>query len=41
MSRADAFAWTADLSSELFASEEAHAGMAAFLSRSSPPWVVD
>lgn len=41
MSRADAFAWTADLSGSLFASDEAQAGMSAFLSRSSPPWVSD
>lgn len=39
MARSDAFAWTADLSGSLFASEEAHAGMTAFLSRSKPPWV--
>jgi methylglutaconyl-CoA hydratase len=38
MSRTEAFGWTADLSSELFGSEEARAGMTAFLSRSSPPW---
>lgn len=41
MSRADAFAWTADLSGSLFASDEAQAGMTAFLSRSKPPWVGD
>ncbi len=39
MSRTAAFAWTADLSSQLFASEEAREGMTAFLSRTDPPWV--
>lgn len=38
MPRADAFAWTADLSGKLFSSEEAQAGMTAFLSRTAPPW---
>jgi methylglutaconyl-CoA hydratase len=33
-----AFAWTASLSSELFAGEEAREGMAAFLARRSPAW---
>ncbi len=41
MSRADAFAWTADLSSQLFASPEAQAGMTAFLTRTKPPWAAD
>jgi methylglutaconyl-CoA hydratase len=38
MQRDDAFAWTAQLSSELFASDEAREGMSAFLERRSPPW---
>lgn len=41
MSRTEAFGWTADLSASLFSSEEARAGMTAFLTRSSPPWVTD
>jgi methylglutaconyl-CoA hydratase len=36
--RDDAFAWTAKRSGELFASEEAAAGMAAFRDRADPPW---
>ncbi|HEX7166872.1 MAG TPA: enoyl-CoA hydratase-related protein [Acidimicrobiales bacterium] len=38
LSRADAFAWTAELSATLFRSEEAAAGMAAFRDRTAPPW---
>lgn len=38
MSRTEAFAWTADLSGQLFSSPEAQAGMTAFLSRTPPPW---
>lgn len=38
METAEAFAWTSELSAKLFASEEAAAGMKAFLSRSQPPW---
>lgn len=38
MSRTEAFGWTADLSSQLFSSQEAQAGMTAFLSRTPPPW---
>lgn len=38
MSRTEAFAWTADLSGQLFSSAEAQAGMTAFLSRTPPPW---
>lgn len=41
MSRTEAFGWTADLSAQLFASDEAREGMTAFLSRTSPPWVAD
>jgi len=37
--RDEAFAWTAELSATLFASEEAAAGMAAFRDRTDPPWV--
>lgn len=37
--RADAFAWTAQLSAELFSSEEAQQGMAAFREKRQPPWV--
>lgn len=35
---ADAFDWTAQLSAELFASEEAREGMAAFLEKRPPSW---
>lgn len=35
----EAFAWTAELSARLFASEEAAAGMRAFRERTDPPWV--
>ncbi len=38
MSRSDAFAFTSDLSAQLFASDEARAGMTAFLGRTRPPW---
>jgi len=41
MDREAAFAWTAQLSAELFASEEAAAGMAAFRDKTDPPWVPD
>jgi methylglutaconyl-CoA hydratase len=41
MEREAAFAWTARLSAELFASEEAAAGMAAFRDKTDPPWVPD
>ena len=37
----EAFAWTADLSQRLFKSEEAAAGMKAFLKREKPPWAAD
>lgn len=39
LDRSDAFAWTAKLSAELFNSDEAAAGMAAFRERTTPPWV--
>ena len=39
MSRTEAFGWTADLSSQLFSSEEARAGMTAFLTKTPAPWV--
>jgi enoyl-CoA hydratase/carnithine racemase len=38
MEKADAFAWTSKLSAELFASDEAAAGMAAFREKKLPPW---
>ncbi|UCE86945.1 MAG: enoyl-CoA hydratase/isomerase family protein [Deltaproteobacteria bacterium] len=34
----EAFAWAADLSQRLFRSDEAAAGMKAFLKREKPPW---
>ena len=34
----EAFTWTAELSASLFASEEAHEGMTAFLERRRPSW---
>lgn len=34
----DAFAWAAELSARLFRSDEAAAGMKAFLKREKPPW---
>lgn len=39
MSREEGFGWTADLSAQLFSSEEARAGMTAFLTRTPAPWV--
>jgi methylglutaconyl-CoA hydratase len=39
MTRAEGFAHTAALSAQLFASQEARAGMMAFLSRQPAPWV--
>jgi methylglutaconyl-CoA hydratase len=39
LSLSDAFAWTSQLSSELFASDEAQQGMSAFLEKRSAPWV--
>ena len=41
MEQKEAFAWTADLSGRLFKSEEAAAGMKAFLNREKPPWASD
>jgi len=38
MPRDEAFRWTADMSGRLFASEEAAAGMGAFLKREPAPW---
>jgi methylglutaconyl-CoA hydratase len=38
MRQEDAFPWTATLSAELFAGEEAREGMAAFLGRRPPAW---
>jgi methylglutaconyl-CoA hydratase len=39
MSQDEAFAWTAQMSARLFTSEEARAGMTAFLSKTTAPWV--
>jgi enoyl-CoA hydratase/carnithine racemase len=39
MSRDDAFAWTSELSAQLFSSDEAREGMTAFLERRDPAWV--
>jgi methylglutaconyl-CoA hydratase len=41
MDRAAAFDWTQHLSTALFQSDEAAAGMAAFRERTLPPWVPD
>ena len=38
MNTLDAFRWTAQLSGELFASDEARAGMAAFAAKQPAPW---
>ena len=38
MTSEDAFAWTRQLSADLFGTEEAKAGMAAFLDKRPPPW---
>jgi methylglutaconyl-CoA hydratase len=38
MARADAFAWTSKLSADLFGSDEAAAGIAAFREKRPPPW---
>lgn len=39
MSRTEAFAWTAEVSAQAFSSDEAKAGMTAFLSKQPAPWV--
>jgi enoyl-CoA hydratase/carnithine racemase len=41
MPQKDAFRWTASLSAELFAGEEAAEGMAAFLKRRRPSWAAE
>lgn len=41
MDRREAFKWTAKLSGELFAGEEAAEGMAAFLGKRKPSWATD
>lgn len=41
MERGAAFAWTAKLSAELFASEEAAEGMQAFLQKRAPAWAAE
>lgn len=38
LDRAAAFAWTSELSAELFRSAEAQAGISAFRHRAAPPW---
>ncbi|MCH2173213.1 enoyl-CoA hydratase-related protein [Myxococcota bacterium] len=40
-SQEEAFAWTSELSARLFKSDEAAAGMRAFLKREPPPWAKD
>jgi hypothetical protein len=39
MPRTEAFKWTAEVSAHLFNSDEAKAGMMAFLSKQPAPWV--
>lgn len=39
MERSEAFAWTAEVSAHLFNSDEAKAGMMAFLSKQPAPWI--
>lgn len=39
MTRAEGFAWTAEVSAGLFTSAEAREGMSAFLEKRNPPWV--
>jgi len=39
MDRDEAFAWTSQMSSELFNGAEASDGMAAFLSKTPAPWI--
>ncbi len=41
MPRTEAFAWTAEVSAHMFNSDEARAGMMAFLSKQPAPWVTD
>jgi enoyl-CoA hydratase/carnithine racemase len=41
MPRTEAFKWTAEVSAHLFNSDEAKAGMMAFLSKQPAPWVSD
>ncbi len=41
MAQADAFAWTAKLSAELFRGDEAREGMAAFLGKRPAAWASD
>ena len=41
MPRTEAFAWTAEVSAHLFNSDEARAGMMAFLSKQPAPWITD
>ncbi|MEI2642957.1 MAG: enoyl-CoA hydratase-related protein [Candidatus Nanopelagicales bacterium] len=39
MERTEAFKWTAEISAHTFNSDEAKAGMTAFLSKQPAPWV--
>jgi enoyl-CoA hydratase/carnithine racemase len=39
MDRTEAFSWTAEVSARMFTSDEAKAGMMAFLSKQPAPWV--
>jgi len=41
MPRTEAFEWTAGVSARMFSSDEAKAGMQAFLSKQPAPWVTD
>ncbi len=41
MPRTEAFEWTAEVSGRMFNSDEAKAGMMAFLSKQPAPWVAD
>ena len=41
MEQKEAFKWTARLSGELFAGEEAAEGMKAFLKKRKPAWITD
>ena len=41
MEQSEAFAHTAEISGQLFASDEAAAGMKAFLERTDAPWITD
>lgn len=40
LARTEAFAWTAEVSAQMFSSPEAQAGMTAFLTKQPAPWVI-